>query len=43
MGKKLYVGNLSFSVTSEKLKELFAAYNVEEAQLFSFKYTIKSK
>ncbi|OHD67278.1 MAG: RNA-binding protein [Spirochaetes bacterium RBG_16_49_21] len=25
-GSKLYVGNLSYSITSEKLKELFSAY-----------------
>jgi len=25
-GSKLYVGNLSYSITPEKLKELFAAY-----------------
>jgi RNA recognition motif-containing protein len=25
-GSKLYVGNLSYSITSEKLKELFTAY-----------------
>jgi RNA recognition motif-containing protein len=25
-GSKLYVGNLSYSITSEKLKELFATY-----------------
>ena len=44
MGKKLYVGNLPFSVNSEKLKEIFAASaSVEEAQVISFKDTGKSK
>ena len=44
MGKKLYVGNLPFSVTSEKLKEIFSASGaVEEAQVISFKDTGKSK
>jgi cold-inducible RNA-binding protein len=44
MSKRLYVGNLPFSVNSEKLKELFGAYgNVEEATVVSFKDTGKSK
>ncbi|MEI6849651.1 MAG: RNA-binding protein [archaeon] len=44
MSKKLYVGNLPFSVNSEKLKELFTAYGaVEDAQVISFKDTGKSK
>ncbi len=44
MSKKLYVGNLPFSVNSEKLKELFASYgHIEEAQVISFKDTGKSK
>ncbi len=43
MSKKLYVGNLPFSVNSEKLKELFSAYSVEEANVISFKDTGKSK
>ncbi len=41
-GSKLYVGNLSYSVTSEQLKELFAQYgevktsNVIEGKGFGF-------
>ncbi len=41
-GTKLYVGNLSYSVTSEQLKELFAQYgevktaNVIEGKGFGF-------
>ena len=43
MAKKLYVGNLPFSVTSDKLKELFAAYGNVTAEVISFKDTGKSK
>lgn len=44
MSKKLYVGNLPFSVNSEKLKELFSAYGkVDEANVISFKDTGRSK
>jgi len=44
MSKKLYVGNLPFSVTSEKLKEIFSAYGaIEEAQVITFKDSGKSK
>ncbi len=44
MSKRLYVGNLPFSVNSEKLKEVFSAYgNVEEATVVSFKDSGKSK
>ena len=44
MGKKLYVGNLPFSVNSDKLKEIFSASgNVEEAQVITFKDTGRSK
>jgi RNA recognition motif-containing protein len=41
-GSKLYVGNLSYSVTNEELKELFAQYgevrqaNVIEGKGFGF-------
>jgi len=41
-GSKLYVGNLSYSVTSEQLKELFSTYgevkevNVIEGRGFGF-------
>lgn len=30
-GKKLYVGNLNYSVTSQELEELFANYGVVES------------
>jgi cold-inducible RNA-binding protein len=44
MSKRLYVGNLPFSVNSEKLKEIFSAYGaVEEATVVSFKDSGKSK
>ncbi len=44
MSKKLYVGNLPFSLTSEKLKELFAAYGaMEEVIVITFKDSGKSK
>lgn len=44
MSKKLYVGNLPFSVNSEKLKEMFSAYGaMEEVVIISFKDTGKSK
>jgi RNA recognition motif-containing protein len=43
MSKKLYVGNLPWSVDNEKLKELFSAYNPEAAEVISYKDTGKSK
>jgi RNA recognition motif-containing protein len=44
MSKKLYVGNLPFAVTNEKLKELFSPYGeVEDAQVIVFKATGRSK
>ena len=44
MSKKLYVGNLPYSVNGEKLKELFAAYGeVVESTVISFRDTGKSK
>ncbi len=44
MSKKLYVGNLPFTVTQEKLEELFAAYGqIDEAVLITFKDTGRSK
>src|SRR3989344_6108606 len=44
MSKRLYVGNLPFSVNSEKLKEVFSVFgNVEEATVVSFKDSGKSK
>jgi RNA recognition motif-containing protein len=40
---KLYVGNLPFSVDDDKLKELFSAYDVEEATLIKDKFNGRSK
>jgi RNA recognition motif-containing protein len=41
---KVYVGNLPFSVDSEKLKELFASYGeIEEATVISDKFSQRSK
>jgi RNA recognition motif-containing protein len=41
---KVYVGNLPFSVGSEKLKELFASYGeIEEAIVISDKFSNRSK
>ena len=44
MGMKLYVGNLSYGVTSEGLEELFAAYgSVLSAQVIQDRETGRSK
>lgn len=44
MSKRLYVGNVPYSMTSEKLKEIFAAFgNVEEATIVTFKDSGRSK
>jgi len=44
MGKKLYVGNLSFGVDSSTLEELFGVYgNVQSAQVISDRDTGRSK
>lgn len=41
---KIYVGNLPFSVDSEKLKELFTEFgDVEEATVISDKFSGRSK
>lgn len=41
---KVYVGNLSFDIDSEKLKELFASYGeIEEAIVISDKFSGRSK
>ena len=37
MGKKLYVGNLSYSVTESALRELFAEYGPTEVRLIQDK------
>ena len=44
MGKKLYVGNLSYGVGSADLQKLFAAYGtVQSADVITDKMTGKSK
>ena len=41
---KIYVGNLPFTVDSDKLKELFASYgDIEEATVISDKFSGRSK
>ena len=44
MSKKVYVGNLPFSVDQEKLKEMFASYGeIEEAVIISDRFSGRSK
>ncbi|HEX3725649.1 MAG TPA: RNA-binding protein [Pirellulales bacterium] len=44
MGKKLYVGNLSYSVNSSDLEKLFGQYgNVQSAQVIQDRETGRSK
>ncbi len=44
MGNKLYVGNLSYSVTSADLQQLFAPYGtVQSAQVIEDRDTQRSK
>ena len=44
MGKKLYVGNLSYSVTSAALQELFAEFgNIRSAEVIQDRDTGRSK
>lgn len=44
MGKKLYVGNLSYSVTAADLEQLFGAHGqVESAQVITDRETGRSK
>ncbi len=44
MAKRLYVGNLSFSVTSENLKELFSEFgSVKAAQVLVDRETGRSR
>jgi RNA recognition motif-containing protein len=44
MSKKVYVGNLPWSVDFNKLKEMFATYgDIEEATVISDKYSGRSK
>lgn len=40
---KLYIGNLPWKLDDSALKELFAAYNVEEANIISDKFSGRSK
>lgn len=44
MGKKLYVGNLSYNVSSSELEQLFAAFGkVESAQVIEDRESGRSK
>jgi RNA recognition motif-containing protein len=44
MNNKLYVGGLPYSVTAEKLKEIFAAHGaVESARVITDKFTGRSR
>jgi len=44
MNKKLYVGGLSYSVTDEQLRELFAAHGtIESANVVTDRYTNESR
>lgn len=44
MGRKLYVGNLSYGVDSSTLQELFSAHgNVESAEIIADRETGRSK
>ena len=44
MGAKIYVGNLSFSITSDKLKELFSEFGeITEATVIADKFSGRSK
>jgi len=44
MGRRLYVGNLAYSVTGDQLREMFAAHgDVAEATVISDRATGRSK
>jgi len=44
MSKKIYVGNLPFSVTLDRLKELFSKYGkIEDAIVIADKFTGRSR
>jgi len=44
MSKKLYIGNLPFSVTLDRLKELFSPYGqIEDAIVIANKFTGRSR
>jgi RNA recognition motif-containing protein len=40
---KLYIGNLPWSINSDGLKKLFSAYNPDEANIITDKFTKRSK
>ena len=43
MAKKLFVGNLPYSITDQKLEELFSAYNPISANVIMDKMTHRSR
>jgi len=44
MGKRIYVGNLPWSVTKDRLEELFSSFGeIEEALVIANKYTGRSR
>ena len=44
MSKRIYIGNLPFSLTLEKFKELFSAYGeIEDATIVTNKFSGRSK
>ena len=43
MSKKLFVGNLPFSMTKEGLEKIFADYELDEAVIISNKFSGRSK
>src|SRR3989344_3701259 len=44
MGNKIFVGNLSYTVSSDDLKELFSPFgSISEATVISDKFTRRSK
>jgi len=44
MSKRIYIGNLPFSLTLEKLKELFSQYGeIEDATIITNKFSGRSK
>ncbi len=44
MGKKLYVGNLSYDVSSSDLEQMFSAHGtIESAQVIEYRSTGRSK
>ena len=44
MNKKLYVGGLPYSVTEDKLQEIFSAHGtVESARVITDRFTVRSR